>query len=999
MVTVNVQFMKTIYFKFIIGVFFFIGIHAKANTDRLTGHVLDAKGSPISGARIHLAESPEVTVTTNANGKYSIEAAENSIAIINTADDFSKTVELKDSLIVTMGQESAPVYQGYELWAAKRETAATTHSVFANDLKKNDSKANVSNALFGQLLGLTVLQRSGTVADNQARLNFRGQGMPLIIVDGFERKLNDLSVEEIESVTLLKDAASQAIYGMRASNGVVLISTKKGKYNTMEIDFKYEHGIKFAKSTIPMVDAYNYALAMNEALTNDKLTPLYNNYQLNAFKDGSQPGVYANVDWAKEILKDVAHSNSYNMQVRGGNSIIRYYSSIAYDTDKGFIKLDAPDPSIPNQFKYSNLNVRSNLDIDLTRNTLLTVNLLGRLQENSRGMLSAGSLMSSIYNTPAGAFPIKTENENWGASTTWTLNPVAELSTAGFTRFHTRTLYANLGVKQNMDAIIKGLKASARFGFDSYSVITEKKYKKYITERITPVFDNDGNPVDVEYVEVGENESSYKHWSAGTTTQWRKLTAQGQLDYQRTFNKSTIGVNYIFELSGYTGMGQHKTYNRVNNAFHASYNYDNRYLLNATLSVGACNVLNPRRKWGYLPAVSAAWMVSEESFAKKIEAIDHLKLHASWGITGNDNISFDLHKTVYKYGGSYLFGNFQGISTIMPNDLPVINLTYPKSRNFNFGIEGSLFNGMDLSVDIFNIKKYDQLIGKTHVVSSVMGINPGQTNSGEYDFKGLELGLGYHGSSSDLNYSAMGHFSFVRSKIVNINEKVWKNDFNKRTGRPLGQIFGYESIGFFKDQTDIDVSPVHTFSAVQPGDIKYKDQDDNGIIDEYDQVAIGNSSSLPEMYFSLDMNVEYRNFGVNLLFQGVANYSTILNTSSIYRPMVGNKNISQHYYDNRWTASNQDALYPRLTNENNDNNNKNSTTWLQDLAYLKLRTAEIYYKLPTQLVNRVKLSNATVFARGYNLFSLDKMVIGDPEAVGISYPMYRSVNVGMKINF
>jgi TonB-linked SusC/RagA family outer membrane protein len=823
-------------------------------------------------------------------------------------------------------------------------------------------------------------------------------GAPLVLVDGFERDINDLSVEEIESVTLLKDAASLALYGMRGINGVLIVTTKRGMYSPMEIDFSYDHAVKFAQSTIPMANAFTYASALNEAYANDGLSAQYNQYQLDAFRDGSMPNVYADVNWADEILKDVAHSNSYNIQVRGGGKNVRYYSAAAYDTDKGFVGLDAPESSIPNQFQYSNLNVRSNLDVTLTKNTLLTLNLLGKLQESSRPRLSSGDLMSSIYNTPAAAFPIKTESGEWGASTIWKKNPVADLMTAGFTKYHTRTLFANMGIDQNLDAITKGLKASARIAFDSDALISEYKSKAYRTQTITPVFDEIGNPIDIQYNTVGVNNGSYG-FSSGLSSQWRKMTAQGILDYQTSFNKSKIGLGYIFELSNTTGKGQHKTYKRVNNSFYASYAYDKRYLLDASFSVAASNVLNPRRKWGYFPAVSAAWMISEESFVKNSKVIDYLKLHASWGILGSDNMGFDLYKQEYT-GGSYVnFGNFIGSPTLKMNGLPTSNLTYIKSRNINFGIEGTFFEGLDLSLDLFHNRKYDMIISNSHISSSVLGVGSGYSNDAEYTYKGIELGLGYSGSQGDLKYSAMGHFTFTRSKVVNINEQYWKNDFNKATGRSVGQMFGFESIGFFADQAEIDNSPTQTFSEVQAGDIKYKDQDANGIIDQYDRVAIGKNSFMPEMYFSFDLNVEYRNLGMNLLFQGVGNYSRLMTSPSIYRPLVGNTNISQHYYDNRWTPTNQDARFPRLTTETNENNTQSSTTWLQDLSYLKLRSAEIYYTLPAQVVSKVNLNSAKLFVRGYNLFSLDKMDVGDPETSGSNYPLYRSVNVGVKLGF
>lgn len=990
--------MKNKYFNIYLGLLLLIGFQANADSTSVTGKLTDAKGNPISGAKVALVSLPETYSITNQNGVYTLEAEEGDTVVVSTSSHLFKKAILSQDQIIVLGPESFPVNNGAGTIKSASESTASSSIVFADRLDKSSAHLNASNALFGELLGLNVLGNSGVNDGRRAVLNFRGMGTPMILVDGFERDINDITVEEIESVTLLKDAASLAIYGMRGSNGIVLVTTKRGKYNSVEFDFSYDRSFNFTEPVIPMVNAYDYAMGLNEGLANDGLAPQYNQYQLDAFKNQTLPHVYPNVNWAKETLKNTAFTNSYNMQIRGGGNIVRYFTSVGYENDKGIVKVEAPDASIPNQFQYSNLNVRTNLDISISKSTLVSINLLGRLKENSSPILGQNPLMSTIYNTPAAAFPVKTENDEWGSSTTWTKNPVADLATAGFFKYHTRTLLADFSIDQNLDAITKGLRAKVSLAYDADAVIFERKDKDYRTETITTNFDENGNPMDVQYNIIGKNDGSYgfDHW---LSTQYQKSTVQGLLDYKKSFGLSEIKGGYLFELTNIIDKGIQKTYNRINNSLFGSYAYDNRYFVDASLTMAASNRLDPSNKWGFFPSASAAWLISNEEALKQNDVVDFLKMRASWGIMGSDNFGFDLYKQDYDSGSSYYFGNFVSTSTILLKTLPVKNLTYAKTRSFNIGIEATLYGGLDLSLDLFHNREYDMLSSIRDVNSSVLGINPGFANNGERTFKGIELGIGYHKNHGDFKYAMNGKFSFNRSKIVNMNEDLWKNDFNKATGLPVGQIFGFEAIGFFKDKADVASSPIHTFSVVQAGDVKYKDQDGNGFIDVNDRVAIGKSSYMPELNFSFDVNLEYRNFGMNMMFQGIGNYSTILSKTSIYHPLINNSNISQHYFDNRWTPSNQDALYPRLSTELNENNLMNSTIWLQDLSFLKLRSAEIYYNLPVNWAKLAKLNKAKVFVRGYNLFSLDKMRVGNSEDPGINYPMYRTINVGLKFSF
>ncbi|MCT4646144.1 MAG: SusC/RagA family TonB-linked outer membrane protein [Carboxylicivirga sp.] len=974
-----------------------LGLHSFAQSNVLTGRLLDENKNPIGGAKVELLNS-DVVVFTNTKGQYTITGSEGDTARVSTITNFAKDIVLALDLVTVLDLKHKPLENGNGIIKHNSKTAMNGNSVFANQLEKSTGHIATSNALIGELPGLIARSSSGFASENNAKLNFRGMGTPLILIDGFERNIDDINVDEIESVTLLKDAASMAIYGYKSSAGVMSITTKRGKYDGIEIGFSYNHSVNFAQPFEKMVNAFDYANGINEALVNDGLPKRYNNYQLDAYQFNKDPNVYANVNWANEALKDVAHSNSYDFNVRGGGKFIRYYSSVALDTDNGFVGVDAPDSSVPNQFKYSNLNVRSNLDITLSKSTLLSLNLLAKLNENSSPLLGDSDLMKTLYDTPSAAFPVKTANGEWAASTIWKTNPIADLKTAGFSKYHTRMLWTDFAIDQKLDVIVKGLRAKVSFAYDSYSRIYEDKKKAYRTETITTPFDEAGNPLEVEYSQVGENEASYS-FRSWLNNQAQHTTVKGLLDYTTTIGRSILNVGYLTQYTHLVGLGIQKTYNRSNHSLFMSYKYDDRFILDGTVTAAASNVLNPEDQWGYFPAVSSAWIISNERALKDSKAVNFLKLSASWGMTGSDDVGFNKYEQAYSKGKSYYFGNYVSTPTLELGTLPVNNLTYERNTMINIGLEGSLYDHFNFAVDVYQNRMTDLLTNIDDINSAVVGVNPGKANNGEIKYKGYEIAAGYNNNLGDFKYSLHGQFSKVKSEIVNMNEQARKNDFNRQTGHAVGQVFGLEAVGFFKDKADIASSDMHTFTQVQPGDIKYKDQDGNGIIDEHDKVALGYSKDIPEIYYSFGANIEYKNLGLNLMFQGVSNYSTILNIDSYYRPLVDNKNISQHYYDNRWSNGNDDALYPRLTTQENENNEQVSTVWLQDKSYLKLRCAELYYNLPSQWLSGINISKTKVFVRGYNLLSFDKMKMGDAESVGRNYPMYRTVNFGVNVSF
>ena len=456
-----------------------IGSFAQSND--VTGKVVDRWGKPISGALISIVDNPVIKVSTDKNGNFKIAAIPGNKLTIQTPAFESKTADVVDKNIkVVMDYTSQPVHLGFGINQTIGESTASISSVGSEQLMKS-SALSLSNSLFGNVLGLRALQNGGTVWENYPVFSMRGlkslsSNGVLVLVDGFERSIGTLTREEVESVSILKDAAAVALYGYRGINGVISVKTKRGKYNTMEIDVNYDHAFTSPVRLPEFANSYTYANALNEALTNDGKSPKYNTYELHEFQSGTAPSFYPNVDWVNETLKDKGASNIYNVSIRGGGMRMRYYTMLNLEDNSGFLKNTEMNEGYSTQLKYSKANIRTNLDIDLSPTTKAEVNLLGIIAEHNRPGRIQGTLMDNLYTLPSAAYPIKTYDGIWGGSETWTTtNPVAGVQNTGYAKSHARSLFADLKLTQKLDFITKGLSGAIRFGYDNYAEFWETK--------------------------------------------------------------------------------------------------------------------------------------------------------------------------------------------------------------------------------------------------------------------------------------------------------------------------------------------------------------------------------------------------------------------------------------------------------------------------------------------------------------------------------------------
>lgn len=980
--------------------------------DNVTGRVLDEKGKPVAGALVSVEENPLVRVATDKNGRFEITAVKGSRLKVQTGDDAMKVVKIENGseLTVVMDYSSEKVNYGFGLQQTNAESTGAVSTVYAENIDKS-SAFSIGNSLYGNVLGLTTMQSTGVVWEQMPSMYIRGlktlngnNGI-LLVVDGLERDnnwqaLKYITPEEVESVSVLRDAAALALYGYRGVNGVVNIVTKRGKYDTREINFSYDHAFNYMTRKPELADAYTYASALNEALTNDGKQVRYSQNELNAFKNGTSPYLYPNVNWWEEVFRDRGASDIATLSFRGGSTKMRYYTMMNLQNNRGFIKNFDTNADYSTQEKYSKANFRTNLDIDLSPKTKMQANIMGILNEFSRPGMGSDNLISKLYQLPSAAFPIRTESGLWGGNTTWgeNWNPVALTEGRAYSKGHTRGLYADMSLRQDLSSLTKGLGASVRIGYDNLASYWENHTKGYKYGMASVASWENGLPIAGE--EITEGKDTEMSGDSKLDWQYRAFNFQMNVDWQRQF-----GVHSLYSMLLYTykydnAKGINNTFYRQNAGWYTHYGFKNRYFADFTLMASASNLLAPDHRWNVSPTVGLAWLISNEKFMQSQNVVDFLKLRASFGMLNTDNIPGNgyWNETVGGGNGYPINNNFGGDGGWHEGRLASVNGTTEKAYKYNAGVDATLFKGLTLTVDGFYERRSDIWVSSDGQNSAVLGASGSYVNAGIVDSWGTEIGANYYKKMGNVELNLGGTFTYNRSKIIEMLEEPAAYDYTRSTGNPVGQIFGLQAIGYFVDQADIDNSLPQQFGPVKAGDIKYKDMNGDKVINSDDRVAMGYNSTCPEIYYSFSLGLEWKGLGFSAQFQGVGNYTAIL-SGTYYRPLVDNTTISNYVYRNRWTPETPNARFPRLTTETVDNNLQTSSLWLADRSFLKLRNCEVYYKLPSSWLNRFWVKNAKVYVRGVDLLCFDSIDQLDPEAMNNSYPATRSIHVGLSVGF
>ncbi len=598
---------------------------------------------------------------------------------------------------------------GYQMNVSSRTSSYSINGVNASAFEKSPY-IDISKALYGKVAGLNVYQGTGSSADNVSTLSIHGNA-PLVLIDGFPRDISDITSMEIESCYVLKDAAAAALYGMRGANGVVLITTKRGISNGLKVNVDYNFGVNTQFRSPDFADAYTYANALNTALSGDGLPARYNAQELDAFRTGIYPYDYPNVDWWNETLNNTGLTHNLKMSFSGGSDKFRFYTVVDYYRDRSMLKKNTEDTRFDTTPTDTRLTVRTNLDVKVTESTLLKAGIVGRLKELRGTRYGRNTIFNKIYGIPSAAFPIRYENGIYGGSSVYgTGNPVALLKDYGHIRNVYGTLLADLSIRQDLSALTKGLAAEASVSFDNIGGMNETTNKEYRYMNSNASITSDGTLVTTPAIYGTDSET------LGHTQPFERLMLrsdfQAKVDYNRTFGKHQVGGALIYDMQSVVKNGRNNSQKNQSVLVNATYTYDNRYSLNAVFNRSGSAYLPDGDKYSNYPAVSAAWIVSNEAFMEKVTPINLFKIRASYGLSGWDgNLSHELWRQSYGSGGAgYNFGvNAGGQSGGSEGDLPVIGLVAEKSQKATFGFDLAAFdNRLNATVEGFyeNVRIY-----------------------------------------------------------------------------------------------------------------------------------------------------------------------------------------------------------------------------------------------------------------------------------------------------
>ncbi|HMT74337.1 MAG TPA: SusC/RagA family TonB-linked outer membrane protein [Chitinophagaceae bacterium] len=872
-------------------------------------------------------------------------------------------------------------------------TAASTGAVYSKDILRAPV-TSAKSALTGRLAGLYATQGSGQPGADGASVSLHGFD-PVVIIDGVVANLSIFNLEDIESVTVQKDALSTAMLGVRGSNGALVITTRKGKIEKHSISFTAQTAFQKSLGTPKVLGSYNYATLYNEALINDGLPAKYSQADLDAYKNGTDPFGHPDINWRDQVIKPSSRFDRYSLNASGGNKFARYYVSLEHVNQKGFlVTSDKNTYNTNNDFKT--YVIRSNVDISVNQNLTGGIYLLGRILNGSEPGSTTSSILSALVNTPNNAYPVYNDNGSYGGTNLFQNNIMAQAISSGYRLNYKRDMLANFYLKQKLDGITPGLWVQVKTAFNatlSENNIRNKTFAVYqMVTSTTPVtynkYGTDGTQANGNGIDY-QGRSNYVEISAGYDKTIKNKHGINALLLANRDN-SVSGSELPYTISGVSG--------RV------AYNYKEKYVAEAAFGYNGSNRYPPKGdfKRGFFPAVGLAWNAEKESFMQKQKVISHLKVFGSVGKTGWDDPGYFSYYQRFFDASSVYFGTSAGSQTAI-TEQPLTNpdMDFEKALKINAGFNAGLLNDrLNVSLEYFTNKYYD-LLQIRGLSTSLIGNDYPRENIGKNRYSGLDVTLGWNQKTQNgLQYFASLNASLLKTKVL-FNDEVYRPyDWMKRTGQPVGQMFGYVAEGLFQSAAEISNSATTVGYTPQPGDIKYSDLNKDGVIDQFDVTPIGRVGK-PLVFFGFTAGVEFKGFDFSALIQGVTNRDVYVGGSSIWAFQNGGFGQAYENNLNRWTPSTAaSATYPRLNIGVNSNNQVQSTYWLRNGDYVRLKQVEIGYSIPQRLLNYIKLQNIRVFARGYNLLTLSSKELDDrdPEIIsGFSYPMQRLFNFGITI--
>ncbi len=842
-------------------------------------------------------------------------------------------------------------------------------------------------ALQGRLAGANIIQTSGLQGRDGSGISFslRGQS-PLILIDGVPRSFSSLDPEQVESITVLKDALSTVLLGQRASNGVVLVTTKKGKAGPPKISFTAQSSSQTLLKLPKALSSFEYVTLYNEALQNDGKQPVYTPAMLDAYSNGTDPVNFPNIDWYNTILNKHGNNSRFNLNMEGGSSNARYFVSLDYMRQNGFFKT-ADFNKYNTNAQTDRFLVRSNINVDLSKNLNVALNLFGRIQNGNQPGATTQTIFSNLLRTPNNAYPMLNPDGSLSGSQSYTNNLYGQAVRSGYQSDFSRDVAADLEMTQKLSGIINGLWFKGKVSFNTTTVQNIDRSKSFAVYRY--------NAANTTYQKFGTDGDQLNDFSVSTALKY--TYTEGTLGYGKKFGRNNINAIVIAnQLTENSGSALPATYSNIGTR--VSYNISEKYFAEAAVNYSGYNRYKPGSRYGFFPAAGVGWNMAKESFIKdNVRWLNNLKLRATYGRTGNASVGYYVYNQYFADAAAYVFGATPG-SAGGVEELTLSNpkATWEKADKFNLGVDAAVLqNHLMVTVEYFNNKFFD-LMQQRGRNTTILGNNYPNENIGINRYKGTELMLTYQNNVRDFNYFVSVNASTLQSKVLYQNEVYRKYEWMERTGKPVGLLFGYIADGFFQSQADINNSPQLEGYVAVPGDIKYKDLNRDKIINQFDQAPIG--SVKPLIYFGTTLGFSFKGFDLSVLFQGIKNRSRLGTGDSEFEFQSNGLYQAFEHNLNRWTPSNAaNATYPRLSIGANVNNQTASSFFVRSGDYVRLKNAEVGYTFSPNLIKSLHLSSVRLFANGLNLLTFAKFKRLDPEYFGASIPVQRALNAGLNI--
>lgn len=1009
---------------------------AFAQTKQVKGIIKDADGFEVIGASV-LEKNTQNGVITDFNGEFTITVSPNAALQISYIGYKTQEISVGDKtlLTITLVEDSEMldevVVVGYG--AQKKESVVGAISQISSKELLKSPAANVSQAIAGKIPGVITSQTSGAPGMDdvqifiRGRASFAGDNQPLVMVDGVERPFSQIAPDDIETISVLKDASATAVYGVRGANGVMLITTKRGKDQKAVVNLTANWQFQSPTRKNTYLDSYNSVTLLEEALANDGLASQYSAADIDMYKksaagqlSGLDAMLYPNIDWYDTILNSSAPAQRYNVSIQGGTKRMRYYASGEYYDQEGLYKNLSEDKyGNKSNTSYRRFAFRANLDFFLVKDLTMSVNFGTRFEErNGPNTNESGNFSEVFYelnHTPGWIFPVsytaysgEREVTLYGGSSQYQNNIAARLAKGGYYRATNTINETNFIFDYKMNWLTEGLSAKGMLSFDYDSYYNRKFTAGFATYELN---DRDNYQSVTAYNRF--NEDTELAYAGNTQTTTYKLYMEFQLNYARKFGAHDITAMALYNQNDYRYQADlAKRYQGV--VGRVTYGYDDRYLAEFNAGYNGSENFMKGRRFGFFPSFSLGWRINNEAFMKNTqEWLDNLKLRASYGQVGNDVYKVNGVQQRFLYeekwtqlSNAYRFGT-AGVTGIYEGQYPNYGVTWERAHKYNVGLEFGLWNGLiNGNVDFFYERRSDILTAYLTRPEWV-GVTMAAGNLGKTKNAGYEVELRHTNNiGKDFTYNATLTYSHARNEIISMDEPASKTDYRKREGQAIDQYFGLVCDGFVTatDLANPDF-PVSTFGTVKVGDLKYRDMNNDGFIDERDETFIG-YSNIPENTYALTLGGNYKGWGFSVMFQGVNKVSRYYDAESMYAFVNGGK-VKEHHLD-RWNPNKSEAenlasaKYPLLHYDSFGNHNQRTNSFfLQNGAFIRLKNVEVSYNLPQNWIKAVGMTECRLYVNGNNLITWDKLDgLTDPESNGSNrYPIMKTVNFGVNIKF